>query len=48
MYSKFLWNPIKSLIRRLQAIIHGQINHTKYPSEELCTQRALFRAKIYK
>jgi hypothetical protein len=28
---KFLRNPIKSLIRRLQAIIDGQSNHTKYP-----------------
>jgi hypothetical protein len=45
---KFLMNLMESLLRRLQAIIDGQDNHTKYQPGELYTLRALFRAKIYK
>jgi hypothetical protein len=32
---KFLRNLIEFLLRRLQAIIDGQGNHSKYPPEKL-------------
>jgi hypothetical protein len=40
---KFLRNLMKSLLRRLQAIIDRQGKHTKYEPEELYTQWALFQ-----
>ncbi len=42
---KFLKNPVKSLLERLQTIINGQDNCIKYTPEELYTQWAFFRAK---
>ncbi len=39
---------MESLLRRLQAIVHEQGNHTTYQPEELLTQMALYMAKIIK
>jgi hypothetical protein len=43
---KFLRNLMESLLGRLKVIKDGKKNHTKYPPEELYTQRALFRDEI--
>jgi hypothetical protein len=40
---KFLRNLMKSLLRKLQAIIDGQGDYTKYQLEELYTQWVLFQ-----
>jgi hypothetical protein len=45
---KFLRNLMESLLGRLKVIKDGKKNHTKYPPEELYTQRALFRMKSRK
>jgi hypothetical protein len=43
---KFLRNLMESLLGRLKVIKDGKKNHTKYPPEELYTQRTLFRDEI--
>jgi hypothetical protein len=43
---KFLRHLMESLLGRLKVIKDGNKNYTKYPPEELYTQRTFFRDEI--